>query len=107
MLGTATKRENVPKDGPKFKVRLFDNVQTQETQNLHSEDEIDEQSEILCPNLVNETQEVLHVLHFYSDLCTAPDTLNSTMLSLLKCESIRAVSVTCEITICRNRVSST
>ena len=64
MLGTATKRKNVPKDGPKFKVRLFHNVQTQETQNVHSEDESDEQSNILCPNLVNETQEVPPVLHF-------------------------------------------
>ena len=58
MLGTATKRKKFPKEGPKLKVRLFDKVQTQETQKVQSEDESDMQSEILCPNLVNETQEV-------------------------------------------------
>ena len=58
MLGTATKRKKFPKDGPKLKVQLFDKVQTQETQKVQSEDESGTQSEILCPNLVNETQEV-------------------------------------------------
>ena len=58
MLGTAMKRKKFPKDGPKLKVWLFDKVQTQETQKVQSEDRSDMQSEILCPNLVNETQEV-------------------------------------------------
>ena len=105
MLGTATKRKNLPKDGPKLKVQLFGKLQTQDTQKVQSEDESDTQSEILCPNLVNETQEVPPVLHFYSDLHTVPDTLNSTMSSLLKGKCIQAVSVKCEVTICRNRVS--
>ena len=57
VLGTATKRKNIPKDGQKMKVRLFGNVQTQETQDIPFDDESDDQhSEILCPNLVNETQ---------------------------------------------------
>ena len=106
MLGTATKRKKFPKDGPKLKVRLFDKVQTQETQKVQSEDESDMQSEILCPNLVNETQEVPPMLHFYSNLRTVPDTFNSTMSSLLKGECIQAVSVTCEATIWTNRVGS-
>ena len=76
MLGTATKRKKFPKDGPKLKVQLFDKVQTQETQKVQSEDESDMQSEILCPNLMNRTQEVPLVLHFYSDLRTVPDTLS-------------------------------
>ena len=79
MLGTVTKRKKIPKDGPKLKVRLFDKVQTQETQKV--------------------PQEVPPVLHFYSDLHTVPDTFNSTMSSLLKGECIQAVSVTCEATI--------
>ena len=84
LLGTATKRQNMPKDGPKLKVQLFGKLQTQETQKVQSEDESDTLSEILCPNLVNETQEEPPVLHFYSDLRTVPDTSNSTMSSLLK-----------------------
>ena len=81
-------------------------MQTQETQQVQSEDESDMQSEILCPNLVNETQEVPPVLHFYSDLHTVPDTFNSTMSSLLKGGCIQAVSVTCKVTIWTNRIGS-
>ena len=85
ILGTATKRKNVPKDVPKMKVCLFDNEQTQETEDVPFDDDSDDQqSKILCPNLVNETQEMPPVLHFYSDLLTVPDTFNSTLLSLLK-----------------------
>ena len=57
----------------------------QETQDVAFDDDSDDQqSEILCPNLVNEMQKMPPVLHFYSDLHTVPDTFNSTLSSLLK-----------------------
>ena len=97
ILGTVTKRKSVPKDGPKIKVCLFDSVQTQETQDVPFDD--DQQPEILCPNLVNEMQEMPPVLHFYSDLHTVPDTFYSTLSSLLEGDLIQAILVSCGITI--------
>ena len=95
-----TKRKSVPNDGPKIKVCLFDNVQTQETQDVPFDDDSDDQqSEILCPNLVNELQEILLVLHLYSDLHIVPDTFNSTLPSLLKGDLIQAILVSCGIII--------
>ena len=96
------KRKNVTKDGPKLKVCLFGNVKTQhmqETEDVAFDDESDDQqSEILFPNLVNETQEMPPVLHFYSDLCAYPDTYNSTLSSLLKGYFIKGISVLSAIT---------
>ena len=98
-----TKRKSVPNDGPKIKVCLFDNVQTQETQDVPFDDDSDDQqSEILCPNLVNELQEMPPVLDFYSELCTVPDTFNSTLSSLLKGDFIQDIFVLCAITISKN-----
>ena len=100
MLGTAMKRKSVSKDGTKMKVWLFVNVQTQETQDvLFDDDSDDQQSQILCPNLVNKIQEKPPVLHFHSDLHTVPDTFNSTLSSLLKGYLIQAILVSCGITI--------
>ena len=66
----------------------------QETEDIAFDDDSDDQqSEILCPHLVNKMQEMPPVLHFYSDLCTVPDTFNSTLLSLLKGDFMQAISV--------------
>ena len=93
-----TRHKNVPKDGPKMKVHLFGNVETQETQDIPFDDESDDQhSKILCPNLVNEMQQMPPVLHFYNDLHTVPDTFNSTLSSLLKGDLIQPILVSCGI----------
>ena len=101
ILGTVAKRKNVAKDGPKLKVHLFGNVQTQdmqETQDIPFDGDCDDQqSEILYPNLVNKMQEMPPVLHFYSDLRTVPDTFNSTLSSLLKGYFIQDILVYVEL----------
>ena len=82
---------------------LIDNVQTQETQDVPFDDDSDDQqSKILCPNLVNEMQEMPPVLHFYSDLRTFPDTFNSTLSSLFTGDFMKAISVLCGITISKD-----